>query len=283
MKYTNIIPAFLVAAITCTGCLKNFIPAGDLSLSPIDAFLKDTTVYDGNFSLDESRSLPGQVNLPFSIRVQGAFTEHATMEKLVLPATVSMNNLPLNQSDYFYERSFDSADGIHGFLGRDVEIKSVNTSNPSHFSNFETTIYYPAPIHIDMPGYIPFIADTNHVIEGSEIYVGQVLKWNADPKNPLGVGIVLEYEPKSTSNPALAKKGFDHPEKNYVYIKDDGEWKVTPELFEDMPHEAAVYLTIIRGNFKYYTLPSDPTKKIRIYCTTTETATFKYNAEGRAD
>lgn len=94
---------------------------------------------------------------------------------------------------------------------------------------------------------------------------GDRLDWNADPDNPNGVYILIEYLPQ------LNKEAFvlNHPDpiSDFVHIQDNvGQyvfneyWSNSDQSFDgSIPEGAIVLLTIIRGNGGSITISTDDT------------------------
>jgi len=107
-------------------------------------------------------------------------------------------------------------------------------------------------------------------VSSGNIKEGTVLTWNAD-EYARGVIVYIDFNPNMQFNVDL--RSHD-PVSFLLQTTDDGEFVLTNEMFEDIPHDAQVSLGVMRGNYKMLTISSGNCRVLVMSCTS-GTCVFK--------
>lgn len=243
MKY----PILVLLSLFLLSCSKEAIQQGNngnpfngpfYSISSTPAQVEFYNFYaeahNGQVLINEGHPLNADVLNSGSVDVSGWHDNSAIL-----------NQLQLNQFiiDHNESNLFQSSEPLSAFLnlfGDSVEIK--------YGDSYDETI--------DLPEIIYANTDIN-----GQINPGSVIEWNEDHSNTNGVVVIIEFNPNSF----LQQQDFSaYSERtNIVFVEDDGNYAIQEEMFENIPVEAFVKLTVLRGNY-LMSVSNDNTTNCRI-------------------
>jgi hypothetical protein len=217
-----------------------------------------------SFSCQESSfsntEVPKVKDLPSFADFYGKITK-VTDGKIVIQSTTglgSQNEIRNNSIETNFQNSNVNADAVLASIN-DVKIGnglSARESSTSIESLFGTTAKIgitkslPNSRTEDASGeiYIPKLLTIQSKLD--ELFKGQVVLWNADPKNENGVTVKLEYRPQSQSKQNIAIGNPSYLINGFI-VPDDGKLIITKEMIAIFPNGSELNLTIARGNIDF--------------------------------
>lgn len=258
MKKITVISFLLFSIIGCKKSLqleieKNVVQHNIPSFESLINFTDDSNV-SGKFMIATSSPLREKNATNLKIHINGAFINKNT-KSAESGSTNSFNGIEINcnQTDYSYDKILNWEVGKILF-GKNL--KMILRKNSSNFIA-DTVVNFNG-------GYIPeiFICSNNfqdgvtnqnsQYVNGDKLRPTYVFNWNADSLNRNGVFIYVEYNPKFYGNEAFLNTNPNRV-SNAIFVDDNGSYKLTSELFDDIPLNSVVEVYIGRGNFGYIT------------------------------
>lgn len=118
------------------------------------------------------------------------------------------------------------------------------------FDNMQ--LYVPEVLSLDVPTNEPILLLQN----------GVFINWNADPNNPNGVYIIVEYTP--FENKPL-RDAYPDKEYGYVNVPDNGSYTFSKSDFPEIPDGSLTLLRVARGSFIFPEVDDEP---IRVFAVT---------------
>ena len=121
-----------------------------------------------------------------------------------------------------------------GLYGRNITVSLDGTSS---LPGFITQNYVPKLINVSSPTFSNSATLSN----------GSTISWNSDNLNTIGVGVVLDFDPRGVENHG---KGFSGGTvTNFVHTEDDGSYTLTAADLANIPSNAKFSLQIGRGSY----------------------------------
>lgn len=140
---------------------------------------------------------------------------------------------PQNGYRYGYDSLSPSAENFYGATASVALAGAGNDPTPL----LEDSFYVSPLLTIDQPAWE----------QGLTLGPGDELRWNSDPGNELGIGIVVRYDPARLEN----GRQFEAEEiYHYAHVPDNGSYTLTTENFAGIPAGKLVQVYVGRGNFK---------------------------------
>lgn len=190
---------------------------------------------DGYVALSSYATLSTQAYRGGEIMINGFGYDKSGFKRSFGPlllgtAVVSPNNL--QNPDYL---SIGPQGGV-SWYGSTIP---VTLSGSGNLPGFQTSFYIPKMMTILSPTFS----------NNTPIAPGTTITWDADRGNQFGVGMALQFDPKSPENRSQNfSQGFV---TNLVHTEDDGSYMITSDDLAGIPSGAHLTLHIGRGNYKY--------------------------------
>lgn len=231
---------------------------------------------DGVFGIQEFSGIAGGTFLPHAISISGGFIDRGTNSPKAVNGEVSFHGIELQKSpDYkTYFANISPVDQINNLFGRKIAF-SINYPLLRNNTLIEDSFYVPIQIRLDFPGFIPFGASADSILDASELKSGQIIQWNKDTANHLGVLLFVEYFPDDAGNGNLKNSGYNQHTSNGILVDDVGKFTLTQELFQDVPIGARIRVSIARGGFLLATDPTSAVTEFKLYAYSVQQDNFK--------
>lgn len=181
----------------------------------------------------------------------------------------------------YYKDVSDSA--VDKFFGKRISIQlerkgESGRASQDYIINTETGYNPQSLICTNEHGNLVYNYDWT-ILSGTPISSGSYLTWNMDEKNTKGVFVFIEYDPLEYANKSMKDAGFNKRQGNFVMVDDIGSYKLTDELFTDIPANAQIEVYIGRGNFEYLRDTQNNLTDIQFASLTFQTACFQYKTK----
>ncbi len=169
----------------------------------------------------------------FSSVFQGSITHR----QLMCGGTLKLNTLSLKCNDKSYMQKVDDVEVVKSFFGKEM---LYSLSGENGVNSFEYRLSVPKYIEMTSP-------KKGKGFEETFIKKGDVVSWNADNNNSNGVLIMVSWNGSTKSSLTGGKSVL-----NYNIVPDDGNETLSEAYFENIPVDALLTVTIMRGNFEYF-------------------------------
>jgi len=232
---------------------KNVVKKNLPSLESLLKFNSDKNG-SGGFLINFSSAVGAKDISELTVNVNGAYLNKQSQAK-ELGGTNYFNGLALECSkdgNSYYNGDYALAKGAVLF-GKNLNLGLNKSYSPNTVGD---------SVYNYNGGYVPeiFLVSNNiertvtnanaEYISGTTLQAGFRFNWNMDTLNNNGVFIYLEYNPNTIGNESF-KTRFPDQKANGVLVDDNGSYRLTSDLFDDLPLNALITIHIGRGNFQY--------------------------------
>lgn len=143
------------------------------------------------------------------------------------------------------EYTLSDLQNVKNLFGKNVRFLA-NSGSRSSGVNIDDEIYVPQSLNLSVTDQtkMPRVNRTQ----------GLQLNWDKDINNQHGVAIVLLWEGKKVgADKMLIEDNKAVRVQNLTIVEDDGSYSLQAADFKDMPKDAWVLVSVVRGNYKYVT------------------------------
>ena len=253
--------AIILAIFLCSCNKENIVKEKNVvkkSLPSLESLLKFNSDKNGSggFLINFSSAIGTKDINELTVNINGAYLNKQTQAK-ELGGTNYFNGLAIECSkdgNSYYNGDFSLTKGGELF-GKNLNLGLNRSSSPNSVGD---SVYnynggYVPEIFLISNNIERTVANANfEYISGTTLQPGFRFNWNKDSLNNNGVFIYLEYNPNTIGNEAF-KTRFPNQKANGVLVDDNGSYRLTSDLFDDLPLNALITVHIGRGNFQYIT------------------------------
>jgi hypothetical protein len=154
------------------------------------------------------------------------------------------NNYEIKPINSLKSTNLDAPESFPELYGKNVTLSfkpESNLKNAKDKVDTSITMYVPELVEITMPT----IKKTNELLPLC-YYKNFILGWNADVKNKNGLVVSVEWLGSYFN---VSEDLHDFVRNVDIIKKDDGKTVLNPKLFNNIPENALIYITLLRGNF----------------------------------
>lgn len=173
---------------------------------------------------------------------------------------IKIDKFPLN-----YNKESNQYGNLTGVLGTsNLYGTDVTIKGGANLNNFEATFYCPKPLRLNL----------KPLQEGNIVSDNMNITWNTDDKNTFGIGLLIEFDPKSSGNLINGIKG-DKILRTLIHTEDDGSYVISEKDLSLFPKNSEVTIYMGRGNYKNVSVDSKNSKFLGVYSYTTVSHIFQ--------
>ena len=182
----------------------------------------------------------------YSYEIRGGFDEGLKIDKS--QSSVSVDDFLVKEdvkygfllSNPFQEYALDQSAPMSQLFGKSVDVSfNYVKGSGTRTESVNSTFYIPKELKLTSP--LPPDLYEKFIISGSSLSI----EWEADLDNEHGILIGIEWAGGTLEKPIDMNGGKAN---NIKLIDDDGQFTITEEFFEGIPHGAYLHFLMVRGN-----------------------------------
>jgi len=164
-------------------------------------------------------------------------------DELYMPGILSVDgvDIPKSRLGEKYRSGDEEREQLREIFGKTVSVH-VAENNTQRSEIFRAEMYNPIAIELNAPMSSRFADNL------TTLSAGEMVEWNADPKNDKGIYIILYFDLRHIMNRGM--RGQNHSSASKVIqTPDDGSYQLTASDLEGIPEGAVLDFIVGRANF----------------------------------